>query len=180
MSIYANEVNEYLSAIKNGDITQLKPLFDLVGNHISGVARYYLTDKSYCDDVTIETFQKVYLYIGSYEEGKDGYNWMCRIAQNIAYNYNEKTAQILVTTKFAIAKKLADSDFVKRAEEHIDLFQAIECLEPESRELVYLHFFFGKSFKEIGDELHLSKAGVKKRIDKILLQLKILIETGNV
>ena len=178
MSLY-DEVNEYLSAIKNGDITQLDALYELVGNHISGAARYYLVDKSYCDDVTIETFQKVCLYINSYEEGKSGYKWMRRIAQNIAYNYNEITAKSSGTTELASVATLADNDFAKRAEERIDLFQAIDSLKPESRELIYMHFFLGKSFKEIGDELHLSKAGVKRRLDKILLILKKFIETGN-
>lgn len=179
MSIFANEVNEYLLAIKRGDITQLEPLYDLFRVHVSGVARYYLADKSYCDDVTIEAFQKVILYINSYEEGKDGYNWICRIAQHIAYNYNEKMSKISGAAELAIAKKFADTDFTKHTEERLDLFQAIDILETESRELIYMHFFMGKSFKEIADKLHLSKAGVKKRIDKILLKLKIFIETGN-
>lgn len=179
MSVFANEVNEYLSAIKNGDITQLKPLFDLVGNHMSYVARYYLIDKSYCDDVIIEALQKIYLYINSYEEGKDGYNWICRIVQNIAYNYNEKTPKSYGTEEIAVAKKLADNDFTKHIEEKLDLLRAIDSLEPESRELVYLYFFLGKSFEEIGDELHLNKSSVKRRLDKILLKLKKFIETGN-
>ena len=179
MSVFANEVNEYLSAIKNGDITQLKPLFDLVGNHMSYVARYYLTDKSYCDDVTIEALQKIYLYINSYEEGKDGYNWICRIVQNVAYNYNEITAKISGTSELAVAATHADNDFTKHIEEKLDLLHAIEILEPESRELINLYFFLGKSFEEIGDEIHLNKSSVKRRLDKILLKLKIFIETGN-
>lgn len=177
--LLSDEVNEYLSAIKNGDITQLDPLYDLVGNHIAGVALYYLVDKSYIDDVTIETFQKVCLYINSYEEGKNGYHWIRRIAQNIAYNYNEMTAKNSGTTELARAAIVADTDFTKHTEEKLDLFQAIDILEPESRELIYMHFFLRKSLKEIGDELHLSKAGVKKRLDKILLKLKTFIETGN-
>lgn len=179
MSLFAKEVNEYLSAIKNGDVTQLKPLFDLVGNHMSYVARYYLTDKSYCDDVTIEALQKIYQYINSYEDGKDGYNWICRIVQHVAYNYNEITAKHSGTTELASAATLADHDFVGHAEERIDLFQAIDRLDPESRELINLYFFLGKSFEEIGEELHLNKSSVKRRLDKILLKLRKLIETGS-
>lgn len=176
MSIYAKEVNKYLIAIKNGDKSQFKPLYDLIANHITGVARYYLKDKSYSDDVTIEVFQKIFLYIDSYEEGRDGYNWLCRIAQNIAYNYNEKFSVELDKTEIAAASSLAEVE--KSTEERLDLFRAIDSLEPDSREIIYLHFFLGDSFKEIGDKLHLSKAGVKKRVDKILSKLKIFIETG--
>lgn len=177
-----DEVNKYLSAMKNGDVTQLKPLFDLIGNHISCIAKYYLVDGSYRDDVTIETFQKVCLYINSYDESKDGYRWIRRIARNVAYNYNnyiKRTAKISDTEDIAVAESLADVDFTNDVEEKIDILRAIDILEPESRELIYLHFFLRKTFKEIGAELHLSKAAVKKRIDKILLKLKIIIDIGN-
>lgn len=176
MSVYAKEVNKYLIAIKNGDESKFKPLYDLIANHIKGVARYYLNDKSYCDDVTIEVFQKIFLYINSYDENRDGYNWLCRIAQNIAYSYNEKYAHELNKTEIAAAATLADIE--KNTEEKLDLFRAIDNLDPDSREVIYLHFFLGNSFKEIGDKLNLSKAGVKKRIDKSLAKLKIFIETG--
>ena len=177
-----DEVNKYLSAMKNGDIKQLKPLFDLIANHVSCIAKYYLVDRSYRDDVTVETFQKVCLYINSYDESKDGYRWIRRIARNVAYNYNnyiDRTAKISDTKELAVAEPLADVDFTCDTEEKIDLLRAIDILEPESRELVYQHFFLRKSFKEIGDELHITKAAVKKRIDKILLKLKILVEMGN-
>lgn len=176
MSIYAKEVNKYLIAIKNGDKSKFKPLFELIGNHVTGVARYYLSDKSYCDDVTAEVFQKIFLYIDAYEDGRDGYNWICRIAQNTAYDYNEKSAQELEKTQIAVTVSLAESE--KNTEERLDLFRAIDSLDSESREIIYLHFFLGDSFNQIGEKLHLSKSGVKKRIDKILLRLKIFIETG--
>ena len=178
MSFY-DEINEYLSAIKNGDNTMLDSLYELVGNHIAGLALYYLVDKSYCDDVIVETFLKVCLYINSYEEGKSGYKWLRRIAQNVAYNYNEMTAKHSGISELASAVTLADSDFTTHSDEKLDLFQAIDLLEPESRELIYMHFFLRKSLKEIGDELHLSKSKVKRHLDKILLQLKKYIETGN-
>lgn len=175
MSIYAKEVNKYLIAIKHGDQTMFDPLFELIGNHVTGVARYYLSDKSYCDDVTAEVFQKIFLYINAYDEGRDGYNWICRIAQNIAYDYNEKTAKDIQTTGIAAACGIASDN---HTDEKLDLFCAIDSLEPDSRELIYLHFFLGNSFQEIADKLHMSKAGVKKRIDKILSTLKIFMEHG--
>lgn len=176
MSIYAQEVNKYLLAIKRGDKSQFKPLYDLIANHIKGVARYYLVDKSYCDDVTNEVFQKIFLYINSYDESRDGYNWLCRITQNIAYKHNNIDAQNFDTEEIAAASGIAYIE--KNTEEKLDLFRAIDSLDPESREMIYLYFFFGNSFKEIGDKLNLSKAGVKKRLDKILSKLKIFIETG--
>ena len=181
MSVYAKEVNEYLSAIKHGDKAKFKQLFELVSPLLLGVARYYLVDKSYCEDVVSEVFQKINLYIDSYDESKDGYNWICRITENVAYNFNNKFSKNPDNTDLdSVLRETALMDdaeiLMDDAESRVDLFRAIDKLDPESRELINQHFFLGKSFKEIGGEIHLSKMGVKKKIDKILSKLKIFIE----
>ena len=178
MSIYAKEVNKYLVGLQNGDITQFKPLYESMQTHIMGVARYYLVDKSYCEDVTSEVFQKIFLYVNSsYTEGTDGYNWICRITENVAYNYNNRMPPPVKDLDKAehFVQELAVSD---DTEEKLDLFRAIDSLEPDSREIIYLRYFMGNTFQEIGEKLHISKVAVKKKIDKILSRLKIFIETG--
>ncbi|MCH5147481.1 MAG: RNA polymerase sigma factor [Clostridiales bacterium] len=174
MSICAKEVNEYLCAIKQGDKAKFKQLFELISRRILGVARYYLVDKSYCEDVVSEVFQKVYLYIDSYDESKDGYNWICRIAENTAYDFNFKSSQNSDNTDPVPA--LPESELLEDAEKRVDLFRAIDKLDPESRELINLHYFLGDSYSEIGKKFHISKVAVKKKIDKILSKLKIYIE----
>ena len=174
MSICAKEVNEYLSAIKHGDKAKFKQLYELVSPRIMGVARYYLVDKSYCEDVISEVFQKVYLYINSYDESKDGYNWICRITENIAYNFNYKMSQNAEITEEVPLTQ--ETELLEEAENRADLFRAIDKLDPESKELIYLYFFLGNSYSEIGKKFHISKVAVKKKIDKILSKLKIIIE----
>lgn len=174
MSICAKEVNEYLSAIKHGDKAKFKQLFELVSPRILGVARYYLVDKSYCEDVVSEVFQKVFLYINSYDESKDGYNWICRITENIAYNFNYKTSQSPGITE--TDSLIQETELMDDAGRRADLFRAIDSLDIQSRELIYSYYFLGNSYSEIGKKLHVSKVAVKKKIDKILSKLKIYIE----
>lgn len=69
-----------------------------------------------------------------------------------------------------------EGELLDEAESRADLFRAIDKLDPESRELIYLYFFLGNSYSEIGKKFHISKVAVKKKIDKILSQLKIIIE----
>lgn len=177
MSICAKEVNKYLSAIKHGDLSCFKPLYDSIATRVMGIARYYLVDKSYCEDVMNEAFQNVFLYINSYDESKDGYNWICRITENVAYKYNNHmpppSADLSEVDSDAGKIAIADD-----AEEKLDLFKAIDSLDAESREMVYSHYFLGKSYQEIGDGLHISRVAVKKKIDKILSKIKRYLETG--
>lgn len=170
MSVYAKEVNEYLSAIKHGDNSKFKPLYEMIASRILGVARYYLIDRSYCDDVVSEVFQKIYLYINSYDESRDGYSWICRITRNIAFNFNNKVSQKPGNPEpDSVHQELA---LVEDAERRVDILRVIDKLDPESREIVYLRFYLHSTYQEIGDKLHISKVAVKKKIDKILLKLK--------
>ena len=175
MSSFAKDVNKLLIAIKKGDKSAFKALYNLIANHVRGVARYYLVDKTYSEDVVVETFQKIYLYINSYKEGKDGYNWICKTTQNIAINYNTK---FLANVSTETITNHGTDEYEKNSEEKIDLFRAIDRLHPENREIIYKYYFLDKTMQEIAIEHHLSKSGVKKRIDKILKQLKVFIESG--
>ncbi|MCH5146873.1 MAG: sigma-70 family RNA polymerase sigma factor [Clostridiales bacterium] len=170
MSIYAKEVNAYLSAIKHGDNSKFKPLYELIASRILGVARYYLVDRSYCEDVTSEVFQKIYLYINSYDESKDGYSWICRITRNIAFNFNNKVSQN--PDNIESDSVLQEIVLMEDTDKRLDILRAIDKLDPESREIVYLYYYLQNTYQEIGDKLHISKVAVKKKIDKILLKLK--------
>ena len=170
MSIYAKEVNDYLSAIKHGDNSKFKPLYEMIASRILGVARYYLVDRSYCEDVVSEVFQKLYLYINSYDESKDGYSWICRITRNVAFNFNNKIMQNPDSVESDSA--LIEETLTEDAERRVDILRAIDKLDPESREIVYLRYYLRNTYQEIGDKLHISKVAVKKKIDKILLKLK--------
>ena len=90
MSKYRKEVNKYLQGFQNGDRSQLGKVFDVTANHLCAVAYKYLTNKSYCDDVVSDAFCKVLQYISSFNMEQDGYNWLCKIVEKIAYTYNEK------------------------------------------------------------------------------------------
>ena len=173
MSIYAKEVNDYLSAIKHGDNSKFKPLYEMIASRILGVARYYLIDRSYCEDVTSEVFQKIYLYINSYDESKDGYSWICRITRNVAFNFNNKVSQN--PDSIHSDSVLQEFALTEDAERRVDILRAIDKLDPESREIVFMRYYLRSTYQEIGDELRISKVAVKKKIDKILSQLKIYI-----
>lgn len=173
MSRYAKEVNKYLVAIKNGDKTKYRPLFDLTANHLLAIAAYYLKDRSYSEDVVSIVFEKIFKFADTYKEGSDGYNWICKITKNTALDINE-------TIKDEVAldncEQHSDSTEETDFEECTDIVTAISFLEPADKEIIYGYYFFGKTYQKIAEELSLSKSTVKKRLDKILSKLKIFLK----
>ena len=89
MSRLAKDVNRCLIAMQNGDLHKFEDLYKLTYNHMKSVALLYLTNKSLCEDVVEDTYVKVFKYYYSYQIGSDGYNWMCKAAEHIAFNYNK-------------------------------------------------------------------------------------------
>ncbi len=88
MSRYAKEVNRCLLSIREGDESAMLTLFDLTANHLKAVIKCYLFDKSYLDDVLLQTYERAFFYIKSFDSKLDGYNWMCGIAKYLSYSYN--------------------------------------------------------------------------------------------
>lgn len=176
MSKYAKEVNKLLKAIKQGDTSVFDKLFDLTANHLIGVAAYYLENKSFCEDVVADVFEKVFIYIYTYDEEQDGYNWMCKITENVARGYNRKYSKEL--SLFEVGAVRETKQELQTDEIRFDVSSAIDKLDSESRELIYQRYYFDRSYEDIGKALNLTKSAVKKRIDKILIKLKKIIENG--
>lgn len=177
MSKYAKDVNKLLNAIKKGATSKFDKLFDLTANHLLGVAKYYLENKSYCEDVVADVFEKIFIYIHAYNENQDGYNWMCKITENVAHDYNRKIPQEL--SFFEISSERDIRQEFRIDELYLDVSLAVDKLDSESREMIYKRFYFDQSYEAIGRDFNLTKSAVKKRIDKILIKLKKILKTGN-
>lgn len=161
----AKEVNDYLLKIKQGDKSQYEPLVAITALHLRGVAQYYLINKSLANDVVSEVFIKLLYYVDSYDCEQDGYNWMCRITQNLAYDHNQKEAKIAESEqRFARdSQTLAcNHDF-----DEVEFSLLTAGLDETDRFIAYKKFVENRTLQDIGDELKISKAAVCNRIKKI-------------
>lgn len=170
MSDFTKEVSEYLRQIKQGDQTQFEPLFKTTTMHLRSVARLYLKNKSLDEDVVADAFVKIWSYIQSYDCDKDGYNWMCRIVQNIAYNYNKKEDKIAyLEGEFLKERKLkVDESF-----NEVEFFMQLDVLEEFDKKIAIARFYLGMTFEEIGEEYNICKATAYQRVRKICQTIKL-------
>lgn len=165
MSKYAKEVNRCLLSIRAGDKSAMETLFDITANHLKVVIKYYLIDKSYLDDVLLQTYERAFSYINSFNSEFDGYNWLCGIAKNLAYAYNKKE----ITTCDIDSLNLEDvsDDWVNNIETQIDLSRAIKDLDDIDKEIVFLRFYMHDSLSKIAQKLGVSKVAIHKRLKRI-------------
>lgn len=172
MSKYGNEVNKYLLRIKKGDRSEdaLRDLVDYTANHLAVVAKIYLYNKADAYDVAVDAYQKAYKYIDSFDVHRDGYNWLCKITQRIAYNYNEKNYNL----ENFDDSQLPSKEY-KDLDEDIDLSNALNNLDKESKKVIIMYYYMGYTLEEIGIILGKGKTSVHKQIKRILKRIKVYL-----
>ena len=122
MSILRNEVNKILKGIKEGDVSKQQELIESTCNFLKVISYKYLYNKDDVEDVVMEAYMKVYRSIDSCDLSLDGYNWICKIVENTAYDFNAEYAKnhkvekaLVVTEDFTdIEDAIADKDEVLR------------------------------------------------------------------
>ncbi len=177
MSHFSKDVNRCLTKIKKGDSSEFKELFDLTYNHLTVVAKLYLINKSYCDDVVMEAYERVLKYIDSFDSDKDGYNWLCKIAQTVAYGFNKK--ETYNSAYLQDVNEIKAQDITFALDEKSDLSKAIACLDDESRTIIIGYYYLGETYDMIGAKLNITKSAVSKKMKLILKKLKNFLENGN-
>ena len=170
MSKYAKEVNKCLTKIKYGDVSQYEKLFDLTWNHLNVVAKHYLNNSSHSDDVVMEAYERVIKYINSYREGLDGYNWLCKITEMVAYAYN-KQESVFDNAK-TIQSDDVSNDFTESIELKTDLDNIIGRFDSESKTIIICYFYLGMTYEEIGKRVGKTKSAICKRIKLLLKEIK--------
>ena len=166
MSILRTEVNKILIKIKKGDKESKNVLLEKTYNHLKVIAYPYVRNKDDVEDVLIEAYLRMYQYASSFDPKKDGYNWMCKIVQNVARDWDKNFFQNLSL------EDIEEKTQVIETEAQIVLRDEVErWLKPypeRDRKMMYFRFWENRTIEEIAEMLDMKKSNVHKRISKII------------
>lgn len=176
MSVLKDRVNKLLLELRKGNEYAFEELYDATYNHLRIVARNYLYDKANIDEVLNVAYFKIYRYASSSRPNRDGYNWMCKIVQNTAYDIN-KQQQIIIPINEIQNNRLFEGLY-SEALDRSDLYTIIHTFSKLDQEVLYLKFWEDLSYFEIAKKIGMKKSTVHKRIKKLLkiIEEKISIE----
>lgn len=176
MSKLGDTVNKLIRDIKKGNQESFEKLHDVTYNHLTVIAYNYLYDSSEIEDVLNESYFRIFQYINSADTNKDGYNWMCKIVQNIAYQHNKKR-NVTVDINKAETKNLfyeLDETII----ENTDILRAVKTLNKDEQELIYLKYWEDLSFSEIAVLKKAKEPTIYKRITALLKKIKVILKNG--
>lgn len=168
MSQFSKKVNSILFKLKAGDASQQKVLFDTTYRHLKSVAYRYAADKNDCEDILLEAYLRAFQYIKSFDWTKDGYNWLCKIVQNTAADFNRNRFRCDCMRDI---EKSGTESFENSVAEKDMVWRELEKLSEEDREILLLRFWENCTIKEISARISRSSSWVHRRISKIIQKI---------
>lgn len=112
-------------------------------------------DSDISEELTQETFYKAIKKIDTYRGDCKMAVWLCQIAKNLWYDYCRKNKRIVNEDQMPEMISInTTEEQVILAEEKIWLYQKMQKLDKETREVIYLRITGELSFKEIATILN--------------------------
>lgn len=153
------------------DITTI---VDEFGNSILRMCYLYLKDYQLAEDVTQETFIKVYEKIGTFRHNSSVKTWIMSIAINLCKN--QMRTHWFKRTALEYFPDLTAKDSYGEIIEKNAVSVEIMRLQPKYREVILLYYYQELSVKEIASVLCIKEATVLQRMKRAREQLKSLLK----
>ena len=128
------------------------------------------------EDIAADVFVKIYAKLDTFDESKAALStWVYTITQNTLTDYF-RTKKVFAEIPEDIEDEASAEDEICNAEMLEVLANALETLEKRERDLIILHYYSGKTLKEIAEKLSISYAYVKVLHNKALGEIKKYFE----
>ncbi|MDE7463473.1 MAG: sigma-70 family RNA polymerase sigma factor, partial [Clostridiales bacterium] len=138
------------------------------------MARKYLHDKSFVDEVINDTFVNIWRSIDKFDETRNGYGLLCKTAKNFALKRNIKESRnnnvdLVETVDDNVVQDSYPPPDVEGAH---DFYSAVMRLSELDRTIVEDRFLYDKTLQEIADKVGVTAATVHNRLQKSYTELK--------
>ena len=169
MSILRTDVNKILIKIKKGEDESKNVLFEKTYNHLKRIAYPYVRNKADVEDVLVEAYLRIYQYVSSFNNKKDGYNWMCKIVQNVARDWDKDFFQSVSLEDIERSAQVIETEELIAEKDEVD--RLLQPYSERDRKMMYLRFWENRTIEEIAEALGMGKSNVHKQISKILKEI---------
>ncbi len=142
--------------------------------------RKMVYDHDDADDITQNTFIKIYKNLKNFKGDSKLYSWIYRIATNEAITFiNQKRKRDDISfeeVSYSLAQNLESDEFFDGDEVEILLQRCIAQLPEQQRLVFQMKYFDEMKYEEIADILQKSVGGLKANYHHAVKRIKELIE----
>ena len=169
MSILRKDVNKILIKIKKGEEESKNVLFEKTYNHLKSIAYPYVRNKADVEDVLIEAYLRIYQYVATFDPNKDGYNWMCKIVQNVARDWDKNFFQSVPIEDVEGKAQVIEMEELIAVKDEVE--RMLQPYPERDRKMMHFRFWEDRTIEEIAEALGMKKSNVHKRISKIVKEI---------
>lgn len=174
-------VDEYLTAIRQGDRSALAPLYEETARPLYALCYTYMHNAYESEDALSETYLAALRGIGSYR-GSSGFAWLYTIAKNVCRDLlrgNRRVTPVDFSDEETVnALPLASADAPRMPDESGIVALSERILSETDFRILVLHAVSGLKFKEIARIVGGIEATVRWRYNRAIQKIKNAYEGG--
>lgn len=162
-----------MSLIKDGSLDYLNEIFNRYSKRLYNYFLKSTLDKAESDDLIQELFIRVIKYKKSFKEGHVFEYWVFQIARNMLKDHFRKLK--VHNDKFNLVDQVPEFEneedkSMEDRERH--LYQAMQGLPTDKRELLVLSKFQGMKYEEIAKLKETTVANIKVQVHRTIKELR--------
>ncbi len=177
----ARRINrDLIERCKNGDIPSFEKLFYLLKDDVYNVAFRVLGNHQDAEDITQETFIRIWLNLRNFRMESSIRTWVYRITVNLCYDLLKKRGRITLAEKpIENFKELSSNEnpllLLTERELKEKIEEVFSMISPENRIILTLREIEGLPYREIAEILDCSVGAAKMRAHRARGEFKKLI-----
>lgn len=165
---------EIIDRIVDGDSQAYGVLID---RYKEGLYRHcfkFVRDEAAAEDLAQEAFIKAYISLADFDRVHAFSTWLYKIATNLALTELRRKRPVSMD-EATLDLFASDLPAGERAAFHSELHRAIETLPDKHKTVVKLHYFKGKKYEQIAQQMHTTTGSVKGWMSRAKEQLKEML-----
>lgn len=182
------EDSELMNRLVANDLESWSELVQRYGDLVYSVAFQILHNENDSEDAVQNTFVRIKIYAGKFDQSQPLKPWISRIASGEAIRiYNKKkeikkkeSASMDTNNILNLSPKKEASDIVEQKEVEVMVKKAIESLPETSRVALTLYYAGGMNQSEIAKELGISQVRISLKIKSGLEMIKAYLKKSGI
>ncbi|MCB9202115.1 MAG: RNA polymerase sigma factor [Flavobacteriales bacterium] len=178
-NIRTYSIKDLIDKSKQNDSRAQSLLMEYFWSEIKNYTVTIVKEDSDAEDVTVETFTKVFDKLHLYNSDFDFKNWVISIAHNTSIDFLRKKHRFISNLQDSELERYIENvpsieDIIIEKQKEVSLEDIIADLDEKYRKILHQKYIDGMSIKEIAQDSNLSISNVKVRLMRArkLLNLK--------
>src|SRR5829696_506494 len=171
---------ELVVALGKGSEQAFQRIYQLYSPRLFGRLLKLLKSETQAQEILQEVFIKLWEHRYSLDADKSFRSFLFKIAENKVYDFFRKAARDKTLEASLVALSTSNHNSMEDyllAEENLQLLQkAVQSLPPQRQQVFRLCKLEGKSYKEVGELLHISLSTISDHIVKATKTIKEYID----